>query len=179
MPSTPGTAHTIRRLRDDEREELARVVADSWGSSSIVSRGAVHDVRELPCLVATDGSRWLGIALCRFADDEWELVLIEAFERGRGTGTALFDAVIQEARAAAARRLWLVTTNDNLDALRFYQRRGMRLVCVRPGAITQARRLLKPEIPLTGDHGIPIRDELELELELTGAYPAAPALPGA
>jgi GNAT superfamily N-acetyltransferase len=171
MPSTPGAPRTIRPLRDDEREELARVVAESWGSSSLVSRGTVHDARDLPCLVATDGSRWLGVAAYRFAGDECELVLIEAFERGRGTGTALLDAAIREARAAAAKRLWLVTTNDNLDALRFYQRRGMRLVCVRPGAITQARQLLKPEIPLTGDHGIPIRDELELELPLTGADP--------
>jgi GNAT superfamily N-acetyltransferase len=169
MPSTQGAAHTIRPLRDDEREELVRVVAESWGSSSIVSRGAVHDVRDLPCLVATDGSRWLGVAAYRFADGECEVVLIEAFERGRGTGTALLDAVIETAHAAAAKRLWLVTTNDNLDALRFYQRRGMRLVCVRPGAVTQARQLLKPEIPLAGNHGIAIRDELELEMPLAGA----------
>ena len=171
MPSTRRAAHTIRPLRDDEREELARVVAESWGSSSIVSRGAVHDVRDLPCLVATDGSRWLGVAVYRFGDGECELVLMEAFERGCGTGTALLDAVVETARAAAAKRLWLVTTNDNLDALRFYQRRGMHLVCVRPGAVTKARQLLKPEIPLVGNHGIPIRDELELELPLTGANP--------
>ena len=173
MPSTPGAAHTIRPLRDDEREKLARVVAESWGSSSVVSRGAVYDVRDLPCLVATDGSGWLGVAAYRFADGECELVLIEAFEQGLGTGTALLDAVIQEARAAAAKRLWLVTTNNNLDALGFYQRRGMRLVCLRPDAITQARQFLKPEIPLAGSNGIPIRDELELELPLDSANPEA------
>jgi len=63
-------------------------------------------------------------------------------------------------------RLWLVTTNDNLHALRFYQRRGMCLVRVWPDATTRAREKLKPQIPLTGEHGIPIRDELELELQL-------------
>ena len=162
MPSTRGAAHAIRPLRDDEREEFVRVAAECWGSSSIVSRGAVHDVGALPCLVATDGSRWLGVAAYRFADRECEVVPIEAFERGRGTGTALLDAVVETARTAAAKRLWLVTTNDNLDALRFYQRRGMRLVRVRPGAVTPARQLLKPEIPPLGNHGIPIRDELEL-----------------
>ncbi|HJX67559.1 MAG TPA: GNAT family N-acetyltransferase [Candidatus Limnocylindrales bacterium] len=145
------------------------MVTQSWGSPLVTSRGTAYDVRDLPCLVATDGSRWLGVAAYRFAGGECELVLIEAFERGHGTGTALLDAVIQEARAAAAKRLWLVTTNDNLDAFRFYQRRGIRLVCVRPGAITQARQLLKPEIPLAGNHGIPIRDELELELPLAGS----------
>ena len=66
-----------------------------------------------------------------------------------------------------ARRAWLparglTTTNDNVDALRFYQRHGFRLVELRPGAVDAARRL-KPEIPATGAHGIPLRDELELE----------------
>jgi GNAT superfamily N-acetyltransferase len=168
MPSSHGSAITIRPLRDDEREELARVVKESWGSSLIVSRGTVHDVRDLPCLVVTNGSRWLGLAAYRIASGECEIVLIEAFERGHGTGTALLDAVIEAARAAAARRLWLVTTNDNLDALRFYQRRGMRLVRLWPGAVTRTRQLLKPEIPPTGDHGIPICDELELEMDLAG-----------
>ena len=66
------------------------------------------------------------------------------------------------ARAAAD---WVITINDNLDALRFYQRRGMRLVAVRPGAVDEARRL-KPSIPVIGAQGIPIHDELELELRL-------------
>jgi hypothetical protein len=59
--------------------------------------------------------------------------------------------------------VWLVTTNDNLDALRFYQRRGLRLVAVHAGAVDEARRL-KPEIARVGEYGIPIRDEIELEL---------------
>ncbi|MGD8245715.1 MAG: hypothetical protein PVG25_02965 [Anaerolineae bacterium] len=62
-------------------------------------------------------------------------------------------------------RIWLITTNDNLAALRFYQRRGFSLVAVHPGAVDQARTL-KPEIPAIGHSGIPIRDEIELELPL-------------
>ncbi len=62
--------------------------------------------------------------------------------------------------------MWLTTTNDNLDALRFYQRRGFRLVALRPGAVDVARRDLKPELPDIGTHGIPMRDELDLELTL-------------
>jgi len=60
-------------------------------------------------------------------------------------------------------RLWLVTTNDNVDALRFYQRRGFCLVCVHRGAVDHSRAHLKPEIPLAGNNRIPLRDELELE----------------
>ena len=62
----------------------------------------------------------------------------------------------------------MVTTNDNVDALRFYQRRGFRLVGLRAGGVDQSRAALKPEIPLAGSYGIPLRDELELELDLTG-----------
>ena len=68
-------------------------------------------------------------------------------------------AVEQQAREAGARRIWLITTNDNLDVLRFYQRRGYRLAAVFPGAVDEARKQ-KPTIPLTGFYGIPIRDEI-------------------
>lgn len=123
--------------------------------------------------MATDGDRGLSVAAYRLAAGDCELVLLEAFERGHGTGTALLDAVVEQARAAGARRLWLVTTNDNVDALGFYQRRGLHLVPLWPDAVTQARTLLKPEIPLIGDHGIAIRDEIELELPLADPNPAA------
>jgi len=156
----------IRRIRDDERGELARLVRAHWGSSIITSRGIPHEVPELPGLVAADGERWLGVALYALEGGECELVLLEAFERHAGIGTALLEATIRIARKSNSRRLWLVTTNDNIDALRFYQRRGMRLVRLWVDATTEARRTLKPEIPLSGDYGIPLRDELELELML-------------
>jgi hypothetical protein len=87
---------------------------------------------------------------------------------GQGVGTALIEAVKVAAIEAGCRRLWLMTTNDNLHALGFYQRRGFRLVAVYPGAV-DAARLLKPEIPLLGNDGIPIRDEIELEIALFAA----------
>jgi GNAT superfamily N-acetyltransferase len=77
----------------------------------------------------------------------------------------LIDAVRQEAQRAGCKRLWLITTNDNLTALRFYQRRGFVLVAVHRNAVELSRKL-KPQIPLIGEHGIPIRDEIELEMPL-------------
>jgi len=91
-----------------------------------------------------------------------EITLIEAVERYSGVGTALLAAVEQAAREAGCGRVWLITTNDNVDALRFYQRRGFVLRSVHAGAVERAR-ILKPEIPAVGDYGIPIRDEIELE----------------
>jgi ribosomal protein S18 acetylase RimI-like enzyme len=93
------------------------------------------------------------------------LVTINAFVDGLGVGGALVDAVADQARGLGCRRLWLITTNDNTRALRFYQRHGFRLVAVHTGAIAESRRL-KPGISLIGNDGIPIRDELELERDL-------------
>ncbi len=62
-------------------------------------------------------------------------------------------------------RLVVVTTNDNLNALRFYQKRGFILVQLRPNALARSRQL-KPQIPLVGMDGIPLRDEIELEMDL-------------
>jgi hypothetical protein len=69
----------------------------------------------------------------------------------------------QLARRKGCTRLWVITTNDNVDALRFYQRRGFCLVAVHRGAVDRSRARLKPEIPTAGAYGIPLRDETELE----------------
>ncbi len=61
---------------------------------------------------------------------------------------------------------WLMRKSyDNMNALRFYQKRRFRLIAVFPNALEESRKL-KPEIPLTGIDGIPLRDEIELELIL-------------
>jgi RimJ/RimL family protein N-acetyltransferase len=98
--------------------------------------------------------------------DECQLVTLHAFVPFAGIGTRLIEAVRKAALDGGCRRLWLVTTNDNLDALRFYQRRGFSLVAVHRGLRDVARRL-KPEIPVVGAYGIPIRDEVELEMLLS------------
>jgi GNAT superfamily N-acetyltransferase len=162
----PPARPTVRPLLPKELPEIERIMRRDWGSETVVSRGRLHHVGDHPWLVAVDGERWLGVASYRFEGDECELVVLEAFERHQGTGTALLHAVAEVARRAGVRRLWLVTTNDNTDGLRFYQRRGMRLAHLWSGAVTETRKQLKPEIPLVGEFGIPITDELELEMTL-------------
>jgi len=83
----------------------------------------------------------------------------------QGIGSRLIERVVEVARRRKLRRVWLITTNDNVDALRFYQKRGFALVAVYPRAVERSR-LVKPEISLSGNDGIPIRDEIELELIL-------------
>ena len=121
-----------------------------------------------PAAVALGGrARWPAWRRTSSTATPCELLTLHAATRLSGIGSALVAVVVDTARAAACRRLWVVTTNDNVDALRFYQRRGFRISSVRPGAVDTSRERLKPEIPLVGNFGIPLRDEIELELDLT------------
>jgi GNAT superfamily N-acetyltransferase len=130
-------------------------------------RGALIDVLApaLGFVAERDGSR-CGLAAYRLEPAAAELSVLVAEPRRQGIGAALLSAASAAVRAAGLSRIWVVTTNDNLDALRFYQRRGFRLLALRPAAVDAARRSLKPSIGTVGSYGIPLRDELELVLDL-------------
>ena len=136
-----------------------------WGAPGAVSRGRLHAAADLSAIRALDAEGVAGLVSWRADADGWEVVTLNSRQSGRGVGTRLLDAVVEIARRAGVKRLWLVTTNDNLDALRFYQKRGWRLVAVRPGAMAGIRKL-KPSIPALGAYGIPLSDEIELECGL-------------
>ena len=159
------TVFHVRAVGEADRAWVLQTVL-GWGADFIISRGRKVFPQELPafCAVTPQGDR-LGLATYDIAGDACELVTLDAQLQWSGIGTALLAAVAGAAARAGCRRLWLVTTNDNLDALRFYQRRGMHLVAVHHGLRETARRL-KPQIPLTGCFGIPIVDEIELEMHL-------------
>jgi len=155
----------VRPLNPEDRELVERILTESWGSTSVAAHGVLRDAARLPGFVALVGGDPAGLVTFHAAGDVWEVVTIDATTAGRGVGTALLRAIEAAARAAGARRLWLITTNDNTDALRFYQRRGFDLVALHRDTVTRSRAELKPSIPLVDD-GIPIRHELELELIL-------------
>lgn len=164
---TDKPAFTVCPLDETHRAWAIETARAWWGSPIVVSRGASHDVATLRGFVALreDAHEPIGLATYHVAGDACELVTLGTLVEGIGAGTALIDAVRVQAQAAGCRRLWLITTNDNTPAIRFYQKRGFRLVAVYPDAVTESRRL-KPAIPLLGEDGIPIRDELEFELVL-------------
>jgi GNAT superfamily N-acetyltransferase len=137
------------------------MLTEEWGAPVVVSRGALHDPRTLPGFVARRDGEPVGLVTFHITGDDCEVVSINGYE----VGAALLDAAIDAARRLGCRRAWLVTTNDNTRALRFYQRRGWDLVALHRDGVTAGRRL-KPGIPEFGLDGIPLRHELELELRL-------------
>lgn len=139
----------------------------AFGAVVVVSRGRRLNPLTLPGLVAHDDTGTAhGLLTYRIEGDACEVVTINSFNEGMGVGTTLLDATRDVAVEAGCRRLWLITTNDNTHVLRYYQKRGFRLAALHRHAVDEARENLKPEIPKTGFDGIPIRDEIELEIVL-------------
>lgn len=130
-----------------------------------MSKGRMFDPSELEGFAAVADEKVVGLVTFRVERDECEVVTLNSLSEGTGTGSSLLNAVRDTAIKARCRRLWLITTNDNLSSLRFYQKWGLHIVAVYPNALERSRRL-KPEIPLLGKEGIPLRDEIELEMTL-------------
>lgn len=156
---------TIRAATREDRNWVAQFLDEHWGSTRIVTRGQVYLAHLLPAFIAEKDGERVGLTTYRVDGEECEIVSLNSLLPDNGIGTALIDAIKQAVAEEGVKRLWLITTNDNMRALRFYQKRGFRLVAVYPGALDESRRL-KPEIPLFGIDGVPLRDEIELEMYL-------------
>lgn len=160
-------AFTLHPLTPADREWVERFVVDRWGAPTVAGHGVVYRVADLPGYYAAAGEARIGLVTYHVGAHGCEVVSLDSVRPNLGVGTMLIEAVVAEARSQGCARVWLITTNDNLHALGFYQRRGFVLVAVHRGAVERARQL-KPQIPLIGSDGIPIRDEIELELPLRG-----------
>src|SRR6202012_3326353 len=151
----------VRPVGDGDRPMIAWLMLELWGSALQVVHQTVYRPGDPPGLIAGRGSRVVGLLTFKVDGSVLEVVTLNALERRAGVGTLLMDAVTAEARQQRCQADPRPTTHDTPAAIRFYQRRGLRLVALRPGAVDQAR-VGKPEIPRIGDYGIPLRDEVDL-----------------
>src|SRR3989440_6863637 len=155
----------IRPLTAEDSEWVGQGIIEHWGDTIVVAHGKVYHPHTLPGFLASLQGNRVGLLTYSLEDENCEIVTIDSTKPGIGIGTLLIEAVTRVARAAGCKRLWLITTNDNLHALRFYQKRGFTLVTVHRNAI-DASRQLKPSISLIGNDQIPLHDEIELEMML-------------
>ncbi len=161
-----GSGHgaaVVRALGPGDLRWAAAVLDEGFGGRLQVRRREVVDALAWPGWVAERDGVAMGLLTFAARSDEWELVIVVSLEPRRGVGTLLVHRFLAEAGVGGARRVWLRTTNDNTGALAFYQRLGFRLVEVDLGAVDDARHL-KAGLPELGAGGVPMRDELELEL---------------
>jgi ribosomal protein S18 acetylase RimI-like enzyme len=157
-----------RPISEADYEWVVSQMTEQWGSELVVAHGQAYYPGRLPGFVAVQDGQSVGLVTYHIKAESCEIVTLHSLQPGQGIGTRLVEHAKQAARHAGCRRLWLITTNDNLTALRFYQKRGFHLVAVHPGAVNESREI-KPSISEIGLDGIPIRDELVLELDLSAA----------
>jgi len=155
----------VRPSEAADQSWIDTVLREQWGEGPAVAHGTAFDACALPALIAGE-REGLATYVLDAGRAEAELVTLNALIPGKGVGTALIEALRKLLVRKGIARLRVTTTNDNLRALGFYQKRGFRLIAVRPGAVAESRKL-KPSIPLIGAGGIPLNDEIELMLDLS------------
>ena len=162
MPRPPDVL--VRPLISGDRGWVRETMVRNWSSTTVARRGELIQTTDLPGYVALLGGRRTGVVLVDVRGNEFEIVAVTTSRRRKGVGRALVEQCVLEARRRECRRVWLVTTNNNIAAIAFYQRLGMDLCAFRRYAV-RAARLLKPSIPLRDGAGVPIDHELELLLD--------------
>ena len=155
----------LQKVSDQNRGRINAFIRKQWFTTEMILRGQVVDMTQAEGFFAEEEDEIIGLITYEVSDRILEILSLDSLRPGRGLGTALIERVVQTARELGCRKIVVITTNDNLHALGFYQRRGFDMARLFRGALEVSRRL-KPEIPLIGENNIPLRHEIELELVL-------------
>ena len=155
----------IQPIDVQHRDAVNSILKKEWNCPPSVSRGKTVDTTVLPGFLSLAMNKINGVITYNIDHSECEIVTLNSLEENKGVGTALLKAVYSVAKARKCHRLWLITTNDDIDAIRFYQIKGFEWVATHMNAMDVSREI-KPSIPLTGMYNIPIKHELEFEIRL-------------
>lgn len=156
----------IIRIEEKQADTVNRFFIEQWGSSEMVVSSGVYNCAALDGFAALDEKgEIIGLITFDRKETEVEIISLDSLLEGQGIGSMLLERTEQLAQAENIKQITLLTTNDNLNALKFYQKRGYRLSRIFPDAVTDARKI-KPSIPLIGEYGIPLQDELQLVKKL-------------
>jgi len=152
----------IFEINNKYRNNVIEFMKARWGSDVIVSHGKAHLAEHLEGFLIIESGEIIGLVTYLIEENQLEVVSLDSFREGKGIGTVLIEKVMEVAKINGCHRVWLITTNDNTHAMRFYQKRGFHMAALHKNAVTESRRI-KPEIPLYGYDNIPILDEIEFE----------------
>lgn len=156
----------VRKIINKDKSWLKNQIIKEWGSTRIVTRGKIYEIENLQGIIAEESGNKKGVITYHVKNNECEIITLNTIQQNKGIGTTLLQELIKKAREYNWNRIWCITTNDNTNALRFYQKKGFILKAIYPNTIRESRKL-KPKIPLIGENGIPIRDEIEVELKVS------------
>ncbi|KAA3605349.1 MAG: GNAT family N-acetyltransferase [Calditrichaeota bacterium] len=154
----------VEEIGEKDKTEISEFFKNAWGSDKVVSRGKLHSYKNLEGFFVKENRKLIGIANYQIENGEMELVSLYCLIKKRGIGTALVEKVIGKAKQKNCKRLLAIVTNDNLKAMRFYQKLGFEICALHKNAVEESRKL-KSKIPLTGADKILIKHEIEFELK--------------
>ena len=152
-------------ITSTDREWVRKICLQEWMDEIVVVHDQVFHPDQLDGFKAIINGQPVGLICYQFNAKDCEIILLNSFNPGLGVGSALIQAVEEAAMNKSLETCFLVTTNDNQNAIRFYQNAGYIVKEVRQDAVTRAR-LIKPSIPLTNEDGVPITDEILMEKKL-------------
>lgn len=152
----------IISITDSNKKKVVDFFKNNWGSPLMITSNGVFNCGELEGFIIFDkNENIIGLITYIINENYCEIISLDSLEEGKGIGGKLISKLEEYAKSKQCHLVKLITTNDNLNALKFYQKRGYILNKIIKNAVEEARKV-KPEIPLLGYHGIPIKDELEL-----------------
>ena len=154
----------IRQIDQQNRKQIDAFIIRQWYTMQMVVRGERIDLGNADGFFAFD-DEIIGLITYRLLGKAMEILSLDSIRENQGIGTVLLNEVIRKVKELGMSSISLITTNDNIPALRFYQKRGFDMVHLYRNALDQARKL-KPEIPLIGMDGIPLKHEIELEMKI-------------
>ncbi len=153
---------TIRLTDSHDSKWIKELFRKRWGGEFIITRGIIHRPEDLTGFLAEVGGEKVGLVTLKISNQDLEIVSLDSLREKQGIATRLVEKIKELAKEHNLTRVFTITSNDNLDALRFWQKRNFRLVRIYKDAFEITRKL-KPQVPRIGNFGIPLRDELELE----------------
>ncbi len=155
------------RIDQKNRKSVDDFIMKHWFTLDMVVHGEKINLGNADGFYATEVNEIVGLITYRVVQNEMEILSLDSLNEKKGIGTSLLDKVVQNARDVGCSRVMLITTNDNLSALQFYQKRGFDIIKLHHNAVEESRKI-KPQIPLIGLNGIPIKHEIELEMKIGG-----------
>ena len=158
--------YEIVSLEEKDREKVNKILVNEWEATDIIIRGKVIDGTKLDGFIALRNNEIIGLITYMVEANECEICSLNSFIENKGIGTALINKVKEYAKKNSCSRIKLITTNDNIRGLEFYQKMGFTFSNLFKNSIEEYSRKLKPQIPLYADNGLPIRDEIELEITI-------------
>ncbi|MBN7577010.1 N-acetyltransferase [Clostridium sp. 2-1] len=156
----------IKLISNENRRQINQFIISHWFSTDMVIRGKVFDMTILDGYAAYENEKIIGLITYRIEDNECEIMSLDSLIEKQGIGSTLLSKAVKRAKENKCKKIKLITTNDNINAIRFYQKRGFDMAKLYHNAVDISRKL-KPSIPLIGDFNIPLKHEIEFQMYLS------------